>query len=91
MRVPLVTGAPPPGPIRAGRPVAPARSWRWRTFPVFFAASLTGFLTALLAQVLERSGNLALLALVAALPLAAGLSHLVSVFFLAPRLRRPER
>src|SRR5690242_20106656 len=42
----------PAGPTLAGRPIASAREWRWRTFPVFFTFAATLFLTVAAAAIL---------------------------------------
>lgn len=77
-----------------GRPVSRPEEWRWRTFPVFFAFSATFFLTAVLCALLGGKVSLALLtlvAIVAAVPLAFALAHLVTVRFIAPHAPTPQR
>ncbi len=73
------------GPLLAGRRVAPAREWRWRTFPVFFTFGATLFGAAVLATL-----SLSVLFLLGVLVLAAGLAHLVTVLVIAPRLKPPS-
>lgn len=89
---------PPEGP--AANPVAsrmrvtPAREWRWRTFPVYFTFAATFFVTIVVTGLLAGKGLLTalfpLLLLPASLLLAIGLSHFVSVGFVAPRLKRRQ-
>jgi hypothetical protein len=78
----------PGGPTLAGRRIAPAREWRWRTFPVYFTFSATLFVATFLAQLSVTLTNL--LWIVGALLFAGALSHLVTVLIIAPRMRRPR-
>ncbi len=73
------------GPTLAGRRIASARDWRWRTFPVFFTFSTTLFV----AVALQSIGLGFWLLLIGAVCFAAALSHLVSVRFIGPRLKPP--
>src|SRR5579885_2543537 len=77
------------GPTLVHRRVAPAREWRWKTFPVYFTFALTFFLTTIVAEAISGSGNLVLLLLPAALALAAGLAHLVVTLLIVPRIKPP--
>ena len=38
------TGDAPPGPATTPPRIAPLPEWKWRTFPVFFAFTLGGFI-----------------------------------------------
>lgn len=91
-RGPAVARQPVPapvGPTLAGRRVAPPREWRWRTFPVFLTFAATLFLTALIATISPGLGSL--LWILGVVLFALALSHLVTVYLIAPRLRPSDR
>jgi len=79
---------PPQGPTLAGRRIAPSRDWRWRTFPVYFTFGATLFLTAFLSALSTPLASW--LWIIGAVVFASALSHLVSVYFVAPRLKPPR-
>jgi hypothetical protein len=75
----------------AGRRVASATEWRWRTFPVFFTFALTLFLTATLMEIFAGTGLGWLIAFAGTLCTAAALANLVVVRFIAPRVGPRQR
>jgi hypothetical protein len=79
---------PPQGPTLAGHRIAPSRDWRWRTFPVYFTFGATLFLTAFLSALSTPLASW--LWIIGAVVFASALSHLVSVYFVAPRLKPPR-
>lgn len=99
-RPPTPATAPASAPARrpvyvvGGSRVDGPRDWRWKTFPVFFVASLTLFLASVLGAWFASEGWLrmsALLTIVAAIPLALALAHLVTLRYLAPHAPLPPR
>lgn len=93
--------APPPTQSSArpyivgGRRVDGPADWRWRTFPVFFVFSLTLFLGSALCTFFASRGwyaMTALLTLIAAVPVAFALAHLVTLRYIAPHApnQQPE-
>jgi uncharacterized MAPEG superfamily protein len=81
----------PSGPTLAGRRVARAPEWRWRTFPVFFTLALSVFVTAVLATLLSGSNSVRILVVLGAAMSAAALSHFITVRFIAPRMKPRPR
>lgn len=75
----------------AGRRVATAPEWRWRTFPVFFTFSITLFLTAFLVEIFAGTGLGWLIAFAGVLCSSAALAHLVVARFIAPRVGPRQR
>jgi hypothetical protein len=79
--------------IIAGRRYANAYEWRWRTFPVFFTFAATLFATAGICTLLATHHLFALIALLtilAAIPLALALAHLITVRYIALHAPHPD-
>lgn len=77
--------------IVAGSRVDGPADWRWKTFPVFFIFSVTLFLTSALCTFFASRGwylMTALLTVLAAIPLAVALAHLVTLRYVAPHAPR---
>lgn len=90
-RLPRESAPAPAGHNLAGRRVASAREWRWRTFPVFCTFAFTLFVTALLVEVFSGTAVGALISLIGAVLASGALAHLVVVRLIAPRIRPRER
>jgi hypothetical protein len=77
--------------IVAGSRVDGPEDWRWKTFPVFFVFAATLFLASALCTffaVQRWYAMTALLTLLAAIPLALALAHLVTLRYVAPHAPR---
>ena len=79
--------------IVAGSRVDGPADWRWKTFPVFFVFAVTLFLASALCTFFASRGwylMTALLTLLAAIPLAMALAHLVTLRYIAQRAPHPH-
>jgi hypothetical protein len=78
--------------IVGGSRVDGPRDWRWKTFPVFFVAAVTLFLSSVLSAWFASEGWLrmtALFTVIAAVPVAIALAHLVTLRYFAPHAPQP--
>lgn len=86
----------PAAAISSGTPAhvpVPMPSWRWKTFPVYFAASAGGFIGLYLGVIVQAAGNSALTYAVFvtfALLLGFGLSRLTTRFLISRNWVKPR-